>query len=235
MTTYVNAFDKRESFEMEYRLRHVSGEYRWIQDLGTPNFNRYGEFVGYIGHCFDISDRKLIDAELRESEEKYRHMFASNPQPMWIYDLETLAFLEVNDAAIAVYGYSREEFLSMTLKDIRPPEDVDALLKDVELTRKIYNPAGEWRHLKRNKELMIVEIISHSLIFNGRSARHVMVNNVTERKQAEDALRKSEYEFRILAESMPQIVWITRPDGWNIYFNQNWVNYTGLSLEESYG
>jgi PAS domain S-box-containing protein len=235
MKTYVNAFNKRESFEMEYRLRHASGEFRWIQDLGTPNFNSKGEFIGYIGHCFDISDRKLIDAELRASEEKYRYMFASNPQPMWIYDLETLAFLEVNDAAMAIYGYSRDEFLSMTLKDIRPPEDVEALLKDVELTRKIYNPAGEWRHINRDKELMIVEIISHSLTFNGRKARHVIVNNITERKLALEALRASEHEFRLLAESMPQIVWITKPDGWNIYFNQIWVDYTGLSLEESYG
>ena len=69
--------------------------------------------------------------ELKKREEIYRFMFANNPQPMWIYDLETLAFLEVNQAAISHYGYSRKEFLSMTLKDIRPPEDIPALLKDV--------------------------------------------------------------------------------------------------------
>ena len=59
--------------------------------------------------------------------------------------------------------------------------------------------------------------------------------DITESQQLEEALKKSEYEFRMLAESMPQIVWITRPDGWNIYFNQQWVNYTGQTLEESYG
>lgn len=63
--TYVNAFDKREKFDMEYRVRHVSGEYRWIQDLGSPTYNGSGEFVGYIGHCFDITERKKLEEQLR--------------------------------------------------------------------------------------------------------------------------------------------------------------------------
>ena len=66
LQTYVTAFDKREAFDMEYRLRHVSGEYRWLQDLGTPNYNSSGEFVGYIGHCFDITERKLAEEKIRE-------------------------------------------------------------------------------------------------------------------------------------------------------------------------
>jgi len=65
LKTYVSAFDKHEPFEMEYRLRHVSGEYRWIQDLGTPNYNSNKEFVGYLGHCFDVSERKQIEVQLR--------------------------------------------------------------------------------------------------------------------------------------------------------------------------
>jgi two-component system CheB/CheR fusion protein len=68
--TYVAAFDKREPFEMEYRLRHASGEYRWLQDMGTPNYNSEGQFIGYIGHCFDITERKLMEIELRNAKEK---------------------------------------------------------------------------------------------------------------------------------------------------------------------
>ncbi len=71
LKTYLTAFDKREKFEMEYRLRHVSGEYRWILDLGTPNYNAKGEFVGYIGHCFDVTGRKLAEEEIkRQLSEK---------------------------------------------------------------------------------------------------------------------------------------------------------------------
>jgi len=98
-----------------------------------------------------IAERKLAEKAVRQSEEKYHYMFANNPQSMWVYDLETLAFLEVNDAAINHYGYSREEFLSMTIKDIGPIEDIPALLKDVELDNQRFNVAGKWRHLKKKR------------------------------------------------------------------------------------
>ena len=65
LKTYITAFDQREAFNMEYRLRHASGEYRWVQDLGTPNFNSSNEFIGYIGHCFDITEHKQLEAQLR--------------------------------------------------------------------------------------------------------------------------------------------------------------------------
>lgn len=132
-----------------------------------------------------IAERKLAEKALRVSEEKYRYMFAHNPQPMWIYNLETLAFLEVNDAAINHYGYSREEFLSMTIKDIRPIEDIPALLEKVVAPRQMYEFSGEWRHIKKNGEIIFVEITSHTIVLNDRESRNVLVNDITERKQAE--------------------------------------------------
>ncbi|MEI6142114.1 MAG: PAS domain S-box protein [Mariniphaga sp.] len=137
----------------------------------------------------DISDKRKNEEILRNSEEKYRYMFFNNPQPMWIYDLETLAFLEVNEAAIKHYGYSYEEFLSMTLKDIRPEEDIDNLLKDIKDKKWSLNRLGVWRHLKKNGELIYVELISHFVNFNGRNARHILLNDITERKQIEQEIR----------------------------------------------
>ena len=137
----------------------------------------------------DITDKKKNEDNLKDSEEKYRFMFFNNPQPMWIYDLETLAFLEVNASAIEHYGYTRREFLSMTLKDIRPVEDIDELLKDIRNTKKPLNIAGEWRHLKKNGETIHVEIVSHSITYNGRNARHILVNDTTRRKQVEQEIR----------------------------------------------
>src|SRR5213075_214136 len=92
----------------------------------------------------------------RESEEGYRLLFESNPQPMWIYDRETLAFLAVNDAAVEHYGYSHEEFLRMTVKDIRPPEDVPWLLEKISAIKPGMNSASS-RHLKKNGRLFPVE------------------------------------------------------------------------------
>ena len=83
---------------------------------------------------------------LQESEERYRLLFERHPHPMWVYDLETLAFLAVNNAAIQQYGYSREEFLAMTLKDIRPPEDIPALIEQIKHVSKGYGTYGLWRH-----------------------------------------------------------------------------------------
>lgn len=140
---------------------------------------------------------------LSESEEKYRFMFANNPQPMWIYDLETLAFLEINNAAINHYGYSREEFLSMAIKDIRPKEDIAALLKNIEQVSKTHSFSGEWRHLKKNGEIINVEITSHLITFNGHKARHVMVNDITEWKRLELLRNSEKHLLEIITQNAP--------------------------------
>src|ERR1051326_7451890 len=94
----------------------------------------------------DITGRKLADEMLRSSEERYRTLFESNPNPMWVFDVETLSFLAVNAAAVRHYGYSQNEFLAMTLKDIRPSEDVPALMDDLSRKNDSSNQSYHWRH-----------------------------------------------------------------------------------------
>src|ERR1044071_8927517 len=122
--------------------------------------------------------------EFHESEEGYRLLFESNPHPMWIYDRETLAFLAVNDAAIFHYGYSRDEFLGMTIKDIRPEEDIPSLPEKVSQVKPGMNSASS-RHLKRDGTLISVEIVSHTLQFRGKRAELVLAMDVTGREKAE--------------------------------------------------
>lgn len=140
--------------------------------------------------------------KLTESEEKYRLLFENNPNPMWIYDLETLKFLEVNRAAIEHYGYTREEFLTMNLKDIRPDEDVPKLLENIETHSDIYQNSGNWRHRKKNGEIIYVQIASHSITYNGRPARHVMVNDVTELIESHQIISQKEKEFSEIFNSV---------------------------------
>ncbi len=136
----------------------------------------------------DITERKQADAAMLESEERYRNLFENNPVPMWVYDLGTLEFLAVNDAAVFHYGYSEKEFLSMTIKDIRPPENIPALLEDVAKRSSKYEGRKVWKHQKRDGTIIDVEISSHDFVFDGKSSRLVLANDVTERKRAEEAL-----------------------------------------------
>lgn len=144
-----------------------------------------------MAHVEDITDRKRADEALRESEKRYRLLFESNPLPIWVYDRETLAFLAVNEAAVRHYGYSREEFLSMTIKDIRPLGDISLLLEMTSrVSPEVEKASSIGKHRKKDGTIISVEISWHSLRFAGRPAELVLANDVTEREGSEDALRQ---------------------------------------------
>jgi PAS domain S-box-containing protein/putative nucleotidyltransferase with HDIG domain len=109
---------------------------------------------------------------------------------MWLYDLDTLQFIEVNQAAIAHYGYSREEFLGMRITDIRPPADVPLLLENVAAARPTLQQARRWRHLKKGGQVMEVQVTSHTLEFDGHRAALVVAEDITERKVAEELAQR---------------------------------------------
>ncbi len=134
-------------------------------------------------------ERKRAEEDLRRSEEQYRLLFESNPHSIYVFDRETLAFLAVNEAAVRHYGYSREEFLTMTIKDIRLPEDVPSLLNDLaNRPEKAYRISG-WRHRKKDGTIFDVEITANLIEFAGRRASLVLADDITERLRAEIQVR----------------------------------------------
>jgi PAS domain S-box-containing protein len=165
-----------------------------------------GTLISVLSLVLDVTARKRIEEAMRESEEQYRLLFESNPQAMWVYDLETLRFLAVNDAAVEQYGYSREEFYSMTLAQIRPPEDVEKLQEVLSRRSPGFARAREWRHLKKNGAIITVEITAHQLDFSGRRAELVMAIDITERKLAEHALLESEDRYRDLVDNSHELM-----------------------------
>ncbi len=220
-----NEIDKaRKSERIYFRFKHRLAS-RQIRDVEI-----YASNVEIDDHTYlfsiihDISEQKKAEELLFESERKYRYLFANNPMPMWIYDLETLQFLEVNEAAINHYGYSEKEFRSMTLKDIRPEEEIARLMKDVHINHPEINKAGIWQHLKKNGETIFVEIISHTITYENKPARLVLANDVTKRKMAETALKESEERYKSLLDEAP--VGIAVHAGGNIVF----VNPAGTRL-----
>ena len=168
---------------------------------------------------------------LQQSEEGFRLLFASNPLPMWVYDRETLAFLQVNDAAVAKYGYSRLDFFGMKITDIRPAEDLPRLMDYLGNPHETVLSSGEWRHRLRDGTVIDVEIDSHAIDYGGRQAVLVVMKDVTSRKRAE------EENLRLVTaiEQSAEGVVITDPNGVMEYVNPAFTKMTGYARAEAVG
>jgi two-component system cell cycle sensor histidine kinase/response regulator CckA len=145
-----------------------------------------------IAYIVDLSQQRQSSEALRRSEERYRLLFHINPQPMWVFDEKTFAFLAVNEAACRHYGYSEDEFLGMTIREIRPAEEVSALLGRLADDEKTNQDAGIRRHRTKEGNVIEVEITSHPLLFDGREAQLVLAADMTARRQLELQLRQSQ-------------------------------------------
>ena len=182
-----------------------------------------------------LSLRGTHDTPHAPADERYRPLFVLSPQPAWVYDRATLRFLEVNEAAVRSYGWTRDEFLAMTIRDIRPPsaqERLDEMLRDV--------PALDRHHatsVHRTKQgrLLKVEISSYPLEFDGRIARMVLVQDVTDRESAVEALALSEQKYRSVIEQLQDVFFRTDVDGIWTFLNQAWTTLTGNPVDTSLG
>lgn len=181
-----DAAAKRRGY-FRFPHRRADGSVRMVEVYSGPVEVPEGSRILSIVH--DVTEQMQAEEALRSSEERYRELFHTSPQILWVYDVETLAFLDVNDAAIRHYGYSRDEFLAMTIADIRPAEDVPALIENVAHLQGGMDEAGIWRHVLKDGTLVDVDIRSHTLEFAGRPAELVMVTDVTERLRQEAQIR----------------------------------------------
>lgn len=175
------------------------------------------------GMLRDITEIKKTTEALKESEERYKLLFVSNPQPMWVFDLKTLKFLAVNNAAINHYGYSEEEFLSMNIKDIRPREDIPALVENINLASPGIENAGLWRHIIKDGSIIYVEVIAHSIDYLGRKAQLILANDVTEKKIAEAKIEESLSLNKATLESTADGILVVDLKGVITSFNQKFV------------
>ncbi len=172
----------------------------------------------------DITQRKRAGEILQESETRYRFLFEHNPMPMLIYERGTLQMLAVNEAFIRHYGYSLEEALALRLTDLYPEEEK---AKIAELITRLHGHAnvGEWRHRKRDGSFITIVASSHDLVYQGRNARVAVMTDITERKRAEEALRQSEEQIRLIMENLADLVAVLDLDGRRLY---NSPSYRGI-------
>ncbi|HEV3230893.1 MAG TPA: EAL domain-containing protein, partial [Candidatus Dormibacteraeota bacterium] len=143
---------------------------------------------GVVLTARDVTQRREADEALRQSEANFRALFTDNPQPMWVFDANTLQFLEVNEAALEKYGYSREEFLAMRVDEIRPSSEVGRLKETLDMEEPRHF-SREWRHRLKDGRIIFVDITSHRLTFAGHPAVLVLAQDITERRELDDRLR----------------------------------------------
>jgi PAS domain S-box-containing protein len=186
-------------------------------------------------HGRSSAARRSLQETLEEREVDYRYLFTNNPLPMWIYDRATRAFLEVNQAAERIYGYTREQFLAMRIDDIRPPEDIPRLKAVVENRGSGYQNSGEWRHRLRDGSIREVEVIGHALDYLGRAAALIVSFDITQRKQVERSLRQSETRLQAVFAASPMAITVVNP-AWEIeLLNPAMVSLYGWEARELLG
>lgn len=209
-----------KEFRHQFVTRSASGVDRWLDLILSPIKDKIGEVTGYRGVARDITERRNFEEALRDSEARYKLLFESTPQPIWVYNEETLRFQAVNEAATKTYGFSKDEFLSMTINDIRAKEDIPALLIKNDSDANDLVLSSPWRHTTRDNSTIYVEMSSHPIVFDGKNSKLVIVNDVTERKLLDEkqqrlhiSLQQSAMEWRQTFNAIDFPVLIVDLDG----------------------
>jgi PAS domain S-box-containing protein len=193
------------------------------------------------------------------SEKQYRSLFESNPSPMWLYHNRTLAFVAVNEAAVAKYGYSREEFLQMTIRDIRSPADHTLLDESVRSDPGGLCESGTWHHIRKSGHVFPVAIVSNDVLFDGQPCKLVLAGDISPIVQNEQKLRdaylkekelreelavqyeitrEAEKENRVMAQvinNINNLVLIVGDDGVISWVNRAFSEFTGHALDDIAG
>lgn len=154
----------------------------------------------------NVTDEKKAETQIILSEKKYRDLFENNPLPMWLYDLDTLMLLDLNEAAIDHFDYTRDEFLTMSIKDIIYGNDLSQVKKKIDPTaHSKLNHAGIWKLIKNDRTLIDAEITLSDFSFQGKPARLVLANDITQRLKAEEELKESQQHLRELSSHLQRV------------------------------
>jgi PAS domain S-box-containing protein len=228
---------RRENLrDLEVRVRNIKTDWQRVFSYnGTLVHDAEDQPVLAVVTINDITERKEAEEALQRQEKQYRVLFETYPSPTWVYDAETLAFLAVNDAAVQQYGYSREEFLAMTIQDICPSGGVPASIESGTVTSDHTQVAGVRCHRKKGGEIILADIHASAIQFEGRLAHLSIALDVTEKKKAEDAIRESEERMRSVLESALDCVITMDHEGRVVEFNPSAEKTFGYKRDAAIG
>ena len=181
---------KGKTGKLEFTIIGLKGKQRHLQTHAVPLKNADGTIIAVLGITRDITENKNAQALLLASEERYRYLFNNNPASIIIWDIDDLSIIEVNETAIDIYGYSKKEFLELSVLDLRPKDEHTKFLEMVELARQneFDKKTMTWQHLTKNGVVIIMEISSHTINYNGKSVVLALGKNVTDKILLENSL-----------------------------------------------
>jgi PAS domain S-box-containing protein len=192
------------TWEDEYRLKKSSGEYAYVHDRGYIIYSAEHRPIRMIGAIQDITVRKRSEEAILASEEKYRQIFNKNPYPTWIFELDTLRIVEVNDAAMQKYGFEKTEFYQLTMLDLHPSEEAGLFVEDIRSPKPEVSVERKlWHHCNKSGNTIIVEITPHRIDYFGKPCMQVIINDVTERVRLEKELAM---QHRLKQQQITEVV-----------------------------
>ncbi|GEL11498.1 PAS domain S-box-containing protein [Flavobacterium glycines] len=202
--------------------------------IQTEISNRSMDGKGFFAILRDVTARKNAEEVIKKSEEKYRYLFDNNPAYIIIWDLETLEVLEINNAVLCKYGYSKEEWSRMSVLDYRPKEDYSKIEEFAKYMLVHDDPivTRNWSHYKKNGDKMIMEIASHKIDYNNRKAILSLANDVTMQIKAEEKLKQSEEKHRVLTENISDAILLLDKEGKILYQSPSAERISGYSFED---
>ena len=223
----------KQPFNHEHRIVLNDGTVKVVVQKGTIIYNEDGLPITLEGTAQDITYRKNAEKLVKDSEEKYRMIFNSNPSANWIYDLETLNILEVNNAAIAHYGYSMSEFLNMSIDDIFVQKEMAAI---IEINREISSYGimkfGQWHHIKKSGEIINVDITGHAIFYNGKNAVMIVSNDITKILRTQQELAKSIERFEYATKATSDAIWDCDLINNTMFWGEGFNSLFGYKLKE---
>lgn len=233
-SVYRGAIERREAFVVELRLQRIDGAYRWVEVQGVPRAGPSGAFEGFVAACVDITERRDTEDALRRSEEHFRTMADGAPVLIWMSGADK-AGIYFNKTWLDFTGRPLEEQLGTGWMSLVHPDDTQALAVCAEAFAARRPFKTEFRLRRYDGEYRwVLDTGIPRFGPDGRFAGFIgSCVDITDAKQAELTLRRSEEHFRALAESLPQIVWASHADGTLDYYNHRWEEYTGLKPSPS--
>lgn len=234
--------------EKEKNILNDTSDAEWVQKKCWRHKKKNGEiiFVNIEGKILDagktqqtlvlakdITEQITSQEKLTQSENQYRSLFKSSPLPSFIYDHETMRFLEVNDAAVKLYGYTIKEFSKITLLDLHLPEHHTLLRESIAINKKRENSLlSNWKLINKNRELIIGDLSACDIHYNDRNARLVILNDLTERVKTEQELCETNRRFQFVAQATSNIIWDWDIQSNKIIYSENYFKVLGWELSE---